>query len=306
MRLHDIARATAIASLLLFNSAHSLAGEKVQIRWNGDYPHNNERVWSQDYILGWSKNFMNGAPEENGVVRREGYLAAEVFKPKGAGPFPFVILMHGCGGMDKVATQWAETYTDFLNDAGVGTVVLDSFATRNVKSNCGPPDGHWARRRVEDAYSTLEYVASTGYADISRVYVAGRSNGGRAVVKIMEKSMARHHKHKFAAGFALVPNCATKKNDDFYAPMIAFIAGDDDANPASHCIEMGQKKRAADHPPLKVIVYDGAYHGYMDNMPFRYFNGWRMGYSHSPTQDTKRQILAHLKGEPIQSGVERK
>ena len=91
----DIAVVAGIATLLLLDADGGLAGEKVQVKWNGNYPHNNERTFSADYQLGWSKNFMNGFPEENGVVQRDGFLPAEVFKPKGSGPFRFVVLMHG-------------------------------------------------------------------------------------------------------------------------------------------------------------------------------------------------------------------
>jgi len=44
----------------------------------------------------------------------------------------------------------------------------------------------------------------------------------------------------------------------------------------------------------------------MDNLPFRYFHGWRMGYSHSAAQDTRQQIVGHLKADTWESGVEQK
>ncbi len=97
---HYRVAAGLVATLLLLDTAGGLAGEKIQVKWNGNYPHNNERTFSESYQLGWSKNFMNGFPEENGVVQRDGFLPAELFKPNGSGPFPFVVLMHGCGGMD--------------------------------------------------------------------------------------------------------------------------------------------------------------------------------------------------------------
>ncbi len=307
MQSRSVARVTIGAMLLALSPVTGVAGEKVTIKWNGDYPHNNERTFSPTYQLGWSKNFMNGFPEENGLIQREGILPAEVFKPKGNGPFPFVVLMHGCGGMDKVATQWVETYADFLNDAGVGAIAVDSFTNRRVKEVCGKPtEGNWSRRRSQDAYSAAEFLATTGYADMSRVYLAGRSNGGTAVIMALEPLMARNQPQKFAAGFSLVPACRDKVNVELAAPALVFIAGDDDANDPSFCIKMGETKRKDGHPPLKVIVYSGAFHGYMDNVPFRYFMGWRMGYSHSAAQDTRRQILAYLKGESIQSGVDRK
>lgn len=84
---HHRVAAGLVATSLLLDTAGGLAGEKVQVKWNGNYPHNNERTFSESYRLGWSKNFMNGFPEENGVVQRDGFLPAELFKPKGSGPF---------------------------------------------------------------------------------------------------------------------------------------------------------------------------------------------------------------------------
>jgi hypothetical protein len=134
-----------VAAFLLLEAVGGLAGEKVQVKWNGNYPHNNERTFSATYQLGWSKNFMNGFPEENRVVQRDGFLPAEVFKPRGSGPFPFVVLMHGCGGMDSVAAKWVETYSGFLGQEGIGAIALDSFTTRKVKDVCGTPtEGNWS------------------------------------------------------------------------------------------------------------------------------------------------------------------
>jgi dipeptidyl aminopeptidase/acylaminoacyl peptidase len=211
--------AVVIPALLLLDTAGGLAGQKVQVKWNGNYPHSNERRFSASYRLGWSKNFMNGFPEENGVVQRDGFLAAEVFKPKGSGPFPFVVLMHGCGGMDSVATRWVETYSQFLGHEGVGSIVLDSFTSRKVGDVCGKTtEGDWARRRSEDAYSALEFLATTGYADMSRVYLIGRSNGGSAVLMAVETIMSVHHPYKFVAGFSLVPACRAKVSADSPLP----------------------------------------------------------------------------------------
>ena len=112
----------------------------------------------------------------------------------------------------------------------------------------------------------------------------------------IEKIMSVHHPYKFAAAFSLVPACRAKVTAEFYAPLIVFIAGDDDANDPAFCIKMGETKRKDGHPPLKVTV----------NLPFRHFHGWRMGYSHSAAQDTRRQIVGYLKGARWESGVEQK
>jgi hypothetical protein len=45
---------------------------------------------------------MNGAPEENGKFQKDGELRVEIFLPKDVTtPAPFMILMHGCAGLDN-------------------------------------------------------------------------------------------------------------------------------------------------------------------------------------------------------------
>lgn len=297
-----LAAFASIALLCLFSSAQG--GEFITIPWKGDYPHNNEKIWSKDYTLGWSANFMNGTPEEGGVVQKHGSLKAELFRPKGSGPFPFVILLHGCAGYEKVARTWAAEYAKALNNIGFGALALDSFSTRKVKESCGPSDGHWGRRRSEDAYSALDYLVEAGLADKNQVYLIGRSNGGLAVLMALEDIMAVHHPNKFAGGFSLVPACAGKKTAKFYAPLVAFVAGNDDANAPSHCIEMAQMRRT-NSPPLSVTVYKTALHGYMDNLPSRTFHGWRMGYDPAAAADTKATVLESLRNRmtTIESGL---
>jgi len=63
---HYRVAAGLVATLLLLDTAGGLAGEKTQVKWNGNYPHNNERTFSESYQLGWSKNFMNGFPRRMG------------------------------------------------------------------------------------------------------------------------------------------------------------------------------------------------------------------------------------------------
>ena len=104
---------------------------------------------------------------------------------------------------DPVGARWVETYSEFVGREGVGAIALDSFTNRKVKDVCGPTEGNWARRRSQDAYSALEFLATTGYADMSRVYLVGRSNGGTTVLMAIERVMCgtdrfRNHTPRWA------------------------------------------------------------------------------------------------------------
>jgi dienelactone hydrolase len=295
-----------LAVCFLLSATPLLACEQVSVRWNGDYPQNNEKVWSKDYDLGWSKNFLNGTPQEQGRVQREGTLMGTICLPKSPSKVPFIVLMHGCAGLDTNTKKWAREYTERFNDEGYGVLVLDSFTTRSVHDSCGKPDGHWARRRAEDAYSALEFLGKSGYADVNKVYLIGRSNGGNATIMAMETKTVAHHPFKFKAGFALVPGCGDKERETFYAPLIVLVAGQDDANNPSKCVALGNYKRADDHPLVKVIVYRDALHGFMEEVPNHRFHGWRMGYDEfaaNNSLDVVREVIkGTLKGH--MSGVE--
>src|SRR5439155_21464561 len=62
-------------------------------------------------------------------ARIQGYLA----KPEGAGPFPAVIALHGCGGMPDTKKQ---KLAHELVAWGYVILLVDSFATRGIDHAC--------------------------------------------------------------------------------------------------------------------------------------------------------------------------
>jgi dienelactone hydrolase len=176
----------------------------------------------------------------------------------------------------------------------VGALVLDSFMTRGVKLVCGAPDAHWSRRRVDDAYSGLDFLSKLPTVRKDQIHVLGRSNGGRTVLNIVQELYRPMRTDLFAGAISLYPNCIARKNDNFYAPMLVFIAELDDANPPQHCRDLQAKQRPPHHPQLRVVEYKDTYHGYDDGSPFRRFKGWRLGGNPIAAQDTRRQVKDSL------------
>ena len=59
-------------------------------------------------------------------------IAGALFKPAGAGPFPGVVFMTGCGGLnDTVETAMEKAVIDHLLAKGVATLLVDPFTPRN-------------------------------------------------------------------------------------------------------------------------------------------------------------------------------
>ena len=59
-------------------------------------------------------------------------VAGTLFKPDGSGPFPAVVLLHGCGGIRPHFVQWAGA----IRDMGYVALLVDSFRPRGISSIC--------------------------------------------------------------------------------------------------------------------------------------------------------------------------
>jgi hypothetical protein len=65
------------------NSVASIADDSVSVPWRA----------------GNAEMFQVGMPAEHGVRAAQGTLPVRTYLPAGAGPFPFIVLLHGCGGL---------------------------------------------------------------------------------------------------------------------------------------------------------------------------------------------------------------
>ncbi len=70
-------------------------------------------------------------------------ISGALFKPTGAGPFPAVVYMVGCGGIDPAPVRvWQKTLIDHMLARGVALLIVDSFTPRHeAKGVCANLDG---------------------------------------------------------------------------------------------------------------------------------------------------------------------
>src|SRR5258708_28942585 len=112
-----------------------------------------------------------GGPERNRVARsfrqlrrfRHVINSDRVFgihrylaKPEGAGPFPAVIGLHGCGGMSDTTKR---KLADELVGWGYVVLLVDSFATRGAEHACTGGYSDIAGMRRSDASGALAFLA---------------------------------------------------------------------------------------------------------------------------------------------------
>ena len=94
-------------------------------------------------------------------------ISATVTRPAGPGPFPAVVLLHGCGGASPQLERWAR----WLADRGYVGLVVDSFGPRKVKGDCAPesPDDIPLTARLDDALGALRWLQAQPWVRGDRV-----------------------------------------------------------------------------------------------------------------------------------------
>jgi dienelactone hydrolase len=243
---------------------------------------------------GNSSLFQEGTREENGARAAQGMLRVRIYRPDGAGPFPFVVLLHGCGGLHHEATwrEWVEPWAELFREHGAGIAVVDSFGPRGVDQVCTGNVAAWAMRRADDAYSVRAWLGAQPYVDAKRIAVMGMSNGGRTVLAALRTNLK--HPDPFVAGTALYPGCQSDVDSRFYAPLLVLIGRADTVAPASYCEAMKSAQPVDKAPALDLVIYPGAPHTFDMRLPGRTILGMRLGYDAEAAADARQRVLEFL------------
>ena len=185
-------------------------------------------------------------------------LQATLVFPPGPGPFPAVILMHGCSGPGRPDRGWPPV----LNGWGYATLRLDSFGARGTREVCtnrqlSPDD------RLPDAFAALATLATHPRVDRERIVLMGFSHGGSvarlAAAPSIAAAYARPGGARFRASLAFYPGCARGFPDRRVGtPLRIHIGSDDDWTPAPPC-EQFVAVVAGD---ARITVYPGALHAF--------------------------------------------
>jgi len=203
--------------------------------------------------------FQQRIAQQNGQVLKAvsgtpliGYLT----RPPGEGPFPAIVVLHGCTGLfPSVRKTWSER----LSSWGYVVLFVDSFSTRGIHETCD-------RRglladRVYDAYGALEFLSKLSFVDPRRIALSGSSAGGTTTLEAVQAGGAeRFMERKFKAAIAYYPNCSAA-NGDMSVPTLILIGDLDDWTPAKKCQEM-MAERSGKGSSVQLEVFKGARHAF--------------------------------------------
>ena len=223
-------------------------------------------------------------------------LTAELYTPRGAGPFPTVILMHGCGGVSPNVKEWAT----WLRHEGYAAFMLDSFGGRGLKRLCANSSQLLPRVRAADALAAVAYLKKLPQVDSSRIAAIGYSHGGSTLLNAA--GTERQHPEASIRAFILFyPGCAGHNRLPGTTPVLMLLGAKDDWAPAAPCEALAKAATAAGRP-VTAVVYPNARH-HFDGAEVRKLTivadarggrGATVDYDPRAHEDAEKQVRAFL------------
>ncbi|RXH15707.1 dienelactone hydrolase family protein [Bradyrhizobium guangzhouense] len=209
------------------------------------------------------------APQAVEIPLSSGVLHAQLFKPEGAGPFPTVIALHGCGGLGSRADSVQPRYRDWaerLLKSGNAVLLPDSYGSRELGPQCRVKEIHVKarRERVTDIAASRAWLMKQAWVARNRVSLIGWANGASALLwAVRPQAVARDAGPDFRAAVAFYPDCRISAGLGWSTrvPTLVLIGANDDVSSPPACRQMvdGAHGRSA---LARIVVYPGAYHDF--------------------------------------------
>jgi dienelactone hydrolase len=250
---------------------------------------------------------------ENATPKAPERVEGRLVKPGGPGPFPALVLLHGCQGVSHQIYAWAR----WLADRGYVAFVVDSFRPRKGPADCrnDPSPGAMPNTaRFDDAIGALRYLQSRPFVTPNRVAAFGWSQGGEYAMSVINGPTIERARVRgvalppvgFAAAIAMYPGgCHDYAKELVVRPLLLLIGSSDDWTPPQYCREMAANVRARG-ADVTLVEYKGAYH-YFDvvgrrkevlkdiEQPFTPGSyGVTVAYDPEAAADAQRQVEAFL------------
>lgn len=187
-------------------------------------------------------------------------LNARLTRPRGPGPFPAIVMLHGCSGPRAADDAWARR----LATSGFVVLQVDSFTPRQVAETCSTTAAPNAGPLVFDGFGALAWLRKQPLVDPGRVAVMGWGHGGTAALDaVLATGTASTFDIGFAAAVALYPYCPGNIRRRYRAPILILAGGADDLMPAARCRRIASRPETGGDR-ITLVVYEAATYGFDD------------------------------------------
>ena len=217
-------------------------------------------------------------PSEVDIPFGDAKLHAQLYKPDGAGPFPTVIALHGCGGLTGRSEPVLPRYRDWaerLVKEGTAVLLPDSYGSRGLGPQCKERRISGRRDRVADIVAARRWLAQQSWAMPDRISLLGWASGASALLWAVRPQLPDQVQPDFRSAIAFYPDCRASSGLGWSArvPTLILIGGKDDVYSPPACRQMidGARGRSA---LTRIVVFPSAYHDFdRVNLPLHAITG---------------------------------
>jgi len=197
-------------------------------------------------------------------------IAGALFKPQGVGPFPAVVYMSGCSGLNVPAVHQLEKgVIDRMLSKGIAMLIVDPFTPRGEeKGICAKvidvvtafKDRDQAvlqlfQRGGDDFVAAVQALKAMSNIDPNKIFLQGYSYGAISALYATDMKTPGTHETKIVGLVAYYPYCYD--GVDPSVPTLVLIGEKDDWTPAAACQAVKGKAN------VEVVVYPGATHAFV-------------------------------------------
>lgn len=268
-------------------------------------------VWRLEPLyLGW----LAARTDAQDLAERKELIAqgAEIHLPEaGDGPFPTILLFHGCAGPRMAfQRQWA----DLATAAGYGAIIVDSTGPRGydregaLDAVCGGKT-LLGQERAGDVVAAIEIARADPRLDVETLVLAGWSHGAWTVMDFLTMDLESDRPAGLTGALPappaldgvvlFYPHCGVGALSKFRAwrddaPMIAFVAGKDSIVDGQACIRLFEKRKTAG-VAVDLTVYPDAEHVFDDPFLEPEWIHWYDAELHADAAQKVRDFLARAR-----------
>ncbi|MDH4871447.1 dienelactone hydrolase family protein [Pseudomonas sp. BN515] len=220
-----------------------------------------------------------------------------LFTPEGTGPFPTVLVFHGCSGQSALFMRNVKSW---LLPAGYAVMFVDSHAARGIEDWRPVCDGKrlWGNERAIDVYAALALARRNPAIDSDRLALLGYSHGGWTILDALSYDGSAGHGFPATGKGALAgvrgvityyPYCGfpahLRDGLGHNAPVLMFLGSKDHVTDHQQCLS-ALDQLAGDR--LQLVQYGNADHVFDQRSDLN-------TYQPGPAQDAQQRALAFLR-----------
>ncbi|WP_432470280.1 dienelactone hydrolase family protein [Amphritea sp. HPY] len=245
-------------------------------------------VVSEQVFAGWI-SFDTAPVNEEGSTSIRGLVS----KPEGGGPFPAVIIAHGCFGVEPNHHIWAQR----LNDWGYVAIIVDSFSSRDVSTVCESPNQVSPETRACDIYGAAAYLRKQSFVRPDKIAMIGFSHGGWSALYVAQDYLPEQAKEApIQAVVSYYPWCESSSLKTTASPLLILSGKADDWTPVKRCYDYIDAQDRGYRNNISLKVFDKAYHGFDDSsmIPPVIYEGYTIAYDQGAAENSIDAAKAFL------------